>query len=73
MDDGKRSGQVVRFLVDNPLLLLFVVVAIGYPLGRLRVRGSSLGVASVLFAGLAVGAFDRDLRLPDILYPRLAT
>jgi putative transport protein len=59
---------VVQFLVDNPLLLLFVVVAIGYPLGRLKVRGSSLGVASVLFAGLAVGAIDRDLRLPDILY-----
>jgi putative transport protein len=59
---------VVAFLVDNPLLLLFLVVAIGYPLGRIRVRGSSLGVASVLFAGLAVGAIDPALRLPDILY-----
>lgn len=56
------------FLLDNPLLLLFVVVAIGYPLGRIRIRGSSLGVASVLFAGLAVGALDADLKLPDILY-----
>lgn len=59
---------MIQFLVDNPLLLLFVIVAVGYPLGRLRFRGSSLGIASVLFAGLAAGAVDRSLRLPDILY-----
>lgn len=59
---------MTRYLVDNPLLLLFVVVAIGYPLGRLKVRGTSLGVASVLFAGLAVGAIDQDLKIPEILY-----
>jgi len=59
---------VTRYLVENPLLLLFVVVAIGYPLGRLKVRGTSLGVASVLFAGLAVGAIDQALKLPEILY-----
>jgi putative transport protein len=59
---------MTEYLLDNPLLLLFVVVAIGYPLGRLKFRGSSLGVASVLFAGLAIGAIDQDLRLPPILY-----
>lgn len=59
---------MTEYLVDNPLLLLFVVVAIGYPFGRLKVRGTSLGVASVLFAGLAVGAIDEDLKLPEILY-----
>jgi putative transport protein len=59
---------VTGVLVDNPLLLLFVVVAIGYPLGRIKVWGTSLGVASVLFAGLAVGAIDSDLKLPEILY-----
>ncbi len=59
---------MTRYLIDNPLLLLFVVVAIGYPLGRLKIRGTSLGVASVLFAGLAVGAIDQRLKLPEILY-----
>jgi putative transport protein len=62
------GGSVTDYLVENPLLLLFVVVAIGYPLGRLKVRGTSLGVASVLFAGLVVGAIDQDLKLPEILY-----
>ena len=56
------------FLLDNPLLLLFLVVAIGYPLGRIKVRGTSLGVASVLFAGLIVGALDDELKLPAVTY-----
>ncbi len=59
---------MVRLLSDNPLLLLFLVTAIGYPLGRIRVAGTSLGVASVLFAGLAIGAVDPRLKLPEIVY-----
>jgi putative transport protein len=59
---------MVRLLGQNPLLLLFLVTAIGYPLGRIRVAGTSLGVASVLFAGLAVGAIDPSLKLPEIVY-----
>ena len=63
-----RDGRMIDLLRDNPLLLLFVVVAIGYPVGRLRIAGSTIGVAAVLFAGLAVGALDPDLKLPDIIY-----
>jgi putative transport protein len=59
---------MVKLLVDNPLLLLFVVAAIGYPLGRIKVSGTSLGVAAVLFVGLAVGALDANLKLPEIIY-----
>ncbi len=58
----------VRFLSKNPLLLLFLVAAIGYPLGRLRLRGSQLGVAAVLFVGLGAGALSPALALPDIVY-----
>jgi len=59
---------VIQTLIDNPLLLLFVVLAIGYPLGRIRVAGSSLGVAAVLFVGLALGSLHPDLKLPEIIY-----
>lgn len=59
---------MINLLVENPLLLLFVVAAIGYPLGRISIRGVSLGVAAVLFAGLAVGALHPDLKLPEIVY-----
>lgn len=59
---------MIKLLLDNPLLLLFAVAAIGYPLGRIRVAGSSLGVAAVLFVGLAFGALHPDMKLPEVVY-----
>jgi putative transport protein len=59
---------MVKLFTDNPLLLLFVIAGISYPLGRIKIKGSSLGVAAVLFVSLAVGALDPSLRLPDVIY-----
>lgn len=59
---------MTQFLIDNPLLLLFIVAALSYPLGRIKVKGASLGVAAVLFVGLAIGALDPNLKLPEIVY-----
>ncbi len=54
-------------LSENPLLLLFVVAAIGYFLGNLKIKGISLGVAAVLFTGLAFGALDENLNIPKVV------
>lgn len=59
---------MIQVLLDNPLLLLFIVTAIGYPLGHIKIKGSSLGVAAVLFVGLAFGSLHPDLKLPEIVY-----
>jgi putative transport protein len=59
---------MIAILRDNPLLLLFLIAAIGWPLGRLQIGGVRLGVAAVLFTGLAIGALSPDLRLPEIVY-----
>lgn len=59
---------VIQFLIDNPLLLLFLIAAISFPLGRVKVKGTSLGVASVLFVSLAVGALDPNLKLPEVIF-----
>lgn len=56
---------MVQFLIENPVLLLSLVVVLSYPLGRVQVRGVRLGVAAVLFAGLAVGALHPDLQIPE--------
>ncbi|MGD2047974.1 MAG: TrkA C-terminal domain-containing protein, partial [Chloroflexota bacterium] len=58
---------MIQILEANPLLLLFFVVAIGYWIGQIRIRGSSVGVAAVLFVGLAFGALDADLTIPLIV------
>jgi putative transport protein len=62
------TAAVVGALTSNPLLLLFIVIAVGYPVGRLRVGGFHLGVAAVLFTGLAAGALHPDLKLPELVY-----
>jgi putative transport protein len=48
--------QVLIFFAHNPLLMLFAVVALGYPISKVRVAGASFGIASILFAGIALGA-----------------
>jgi putative transport protein len=60
--------SLLQLLIDNPLLLLFIVAAIGYPLGHIKIRGSGLGVAAVLFVGLAIGSLHPNLKLPDVIY-----
>jgi putative transport protein len=58
---------LIELLVEQPLLLLFVVMTLGYLIGEIHVRGIKLGVAAVLFVGLAFGAIDPRLSLPPLL------
>ena len=58
---------MIQLLVDQPLLLLFAVLAAGFALGRVKIAGISLGVAAVLFVGLGAGALDQRLQLPEIV------
>ncbi len=53
---------------DQPLLLLFTIIAIGYPIGRLRFRGVRVGVVSILFTGIVLSALFEDAHLPEIIY-----
>ena len=51
----------MHVLIDNPVLLLFVVIGVGGALGTVRVKGVALGPAAALFVGLAVSAYDERL------------
>lgn len=51
----------MHVLIDNPVLLLFVVIGVGGALGSVRVRGVALGPAAALFVGLGVSAYDERL------------
>ncbi len=55
---------LIELLVEHPLLLLFLVSTIGYYIGEIRFRSTGLGIAAVLFVGLAFGALDPRLTLP---------
>lgn len=71
MADGRWDGHAVRIMLpvdaftspretvpvpmESPLLVLFVVIAAGLLLGRLRVAGLSLGTSGVIFTALVGG------------------
>ncbi len=58
----------LELLAGNQLLLLFTVIGLGYLLGSVRLFGFGLGVSAVLFVGIALGAIDPRLALPDTIY-----
>ena len=49
-------------LLSNPMIVLLAIMAGGYLLGRVSIRGISLGTAGVLFAALVAGHL--GLRVP---------
>jgi len=50
--------EFIRSLLEQqPLMALFLTIAVGYAVGEISVRGFSLGVGAVLFVALAVGWF----------------
>ncbi|MET0322801.1 MAG: TrkA C-terminal domain-containing protein [Duganella sp.] len=58
---------ISTFLASQPLLALFLTIAVGYVLGAVTVKGLSLGSGAVLFVGLAVGAAAPTLVLPPLM------
>ena len=50
--------EFIRMVLEQqPLMALFLTIAIGYLVGEINIKGFSLGVGAVLFVALAVGWF----------------
>src|SRR5436190_16489575 len=50
--------DLIRTLLEQqPLMALFLTIAIGYLVGEINVKGFSLGVGAVLFVALGIGWF----------------
>lgn len=60
-------GSLTNALSSMPVLTLFVVIGLGYVLGQINFFGFRLGLAGVLFVGIAVGALDPSIALPEIV------
>jgi putative transport protein len=61
------TTSLANTLAQSPILTLFVVIGLGYVVGQINFFGFRLGVAGVLFVGLAVGALSPDIALPEIV------
>jgi putative transport protein len=66
---GARGNMdIVRTLLEQqPLMALFLTIAIGYVVGEVNIRGFSLGVGAVLFVALGVGWFAPKSAAPAVL------
>src|SRR6187551_2174530 len=50
--------ETIRVLLEQqPLMALFLTIALGYLVGEINIKGFSLGVGAVLFVALGVGWF----------------
>ena len=49
-------SAVIGWFAEQPLLVLMIIMALGFFVGRIRVGSFSLGVAAVLFVGLIISA-----------------
>lgn len=58
----------VSLFVENQLLALVAIMSIGLLLGRIRIFGFRLGVAAVLFVGLAFSTIEPDITVPPLIY-----
>ena len=62
---------MLTFLVEQPILLLAILLLIGAVVGSVRVAGISIGPAAVLFGAIAVSAAaaaaDVTLEVPHVI------
>ncbi|QGZ66474.1 aspartate:alanine exchanger family transporter [Paraburkholderia acidisoli] len=60
--------DALRILLETqPLLTLFVTVALGYAVGEIGIKGVALGSGAVLFVGLAIGGWAPRSAPPPLL------
>jgi putative transport protein len=59
------TSWLIGVLSESPILTLFVVIGLGSLLGEVSFLGLRLGVAGVLFAGLALGSLSPLITVPD--------
>lgn len=62
-----HDGNVLHYLAEQPLLLVFVLIGVGMALGSFKVRGISLGAAAVLFLGIAFSAVVSGVSVPPLV------
>ncbi|MBN1900647.1 hypothetical protein JW926_04890, partial [Candidatus Sumerlaeota bacterium] len=46
-----------EILLESEPLLLFFVIGLGYVIGKIRIKGLSLGISAVLFIGILLGGW----------------
>ncbi len=60
--------EAVALLAENELLALLVIMCLGLAIGQIKIFGFKLGVAAVLFVGLALATIEPNIQIPALIY-----
>lgn len=60
-------ASIGTFLDSQPFIALFLVIGLGYAVGKISIAGFSLGIGAVLFVGLGIGAIAPKAAPPGLL------
>ena len=64
----RNSIEVLNFLASSPLLSLFVIMAVGLAIGKIKIFGISLGAAAAMFVALGLSTANPDIQIPPLVY-----
>lgn len=59
---------MLAFLAEQPLLTLFLIMAVGLAVGKINFFGISLGAAAAMFVALGLSAANPDIVVPPFVY-----
>lgn len=59
---------MLDFLADQPLIAMFLILAVGLAVGKIKVAGLALGASAVLFVALGLSAMNPEISLPTLVY-----
>lgn len=59
---------MLTFLAEQPLLTLFLIMAVGLAIGKINFFGISLGAAAAMFVALGLSAANPDIAIPPFVY-----
>lgn len=59
---------MLSFLAEQPLLALFLIMAVGLAVGKVSAWGVSLGAAAAMFVALGLSTANPDIAIPPFVY-----
>ncbi|HCG2963206.1 TPA: transporter [Corynebacterium striatum] len=59
---------MLTFLAEQPLLTLFLIMAVGLAIGKVSAWGVSLGAAAAMFVALGLSTANPDIAIPPFVY-----
>ncbi|WKD59796.1 aspartate:alanine exchanger family transporter [Corynebacterium caspium] len=59
---------MLAFLAAEPLISLILILVVGLAVGKIKIKGVSLGASAALFVAIGISALNPNIRIPDLIW-----